>query len=244
MTDERAPDRTNDAPDPHFSGRTHTVHTRWTWASLLVLLAGVVVLGIGVIVLDLVVGAVGGVLLLAGAVGAWRSGLMWDVDTGSSPADLVSSDSETVERPGAGTHQDDQATAEHAEETTHEVRRRLEDRRGTRLNLVPVGALLILLAGAWLALSQWVLYPETPTGRVGTWRAMGGGIVLLLVGLWLVQFGRTLVATAIALVTGAAMILLGVLGAHDTQTSAVSEIVSGAVAVVGALVSLDPRRRR
>lgn len=244
MTDERTPDRTNDDPEPHYSGRTHTVHTRWTWASLLVLLAGVVVLGIGVIMLDVVVGVVGGVLLLAGAVGAWRSGLMWDVDTGSSPADLVSGENETVERPGAGTRQDDDATAEHAEETTHEVRRRLEDRRGTRLNLVPVGALLILAAGAWLALSQWVLYPETPTGRVGTWWAMGGGIVLLLAGLWLVRHGRTLVATAIALATGAVMILVGFFGAHDTQTSAASEIVSGAVAVLGALVSLDPRRRR
>lgn len=244
MTDERTPDRTNDAAEPHFSGPTHTVHTRWTWASLLVLLAGVVVLGIGVIVLDLVVSVVGGVLLLAGTVGAWRSGLMWDVDTGSSPTDLVSSESETVERPGASTHQDDEATAEHAEETTHEVRRRLEDRRGTRLNLVPLGALLVLAAGAWLALTQWILYPETPTGRVGTWRAMGGGVVLLLVGLWLVQHGRTLVATAIALVTGAVMILLGIVGAHDTQTGAASEIVSGAVAVLGALVSLDPRRRR
>ncbi|MEP7737258.1 hypothetical protein ABKW28_06385 [Nocardioides sp. 31GB23] len=244
MTDERTPDRTTDDQEPHFSGRTHTVHTRWTWASLLVLLAGVVVLGIGVILLDLLVGAIGGVLLAAGAVGAWRSGLMWDVDTGSSPADLVSSESETVERPGAGTHQDDEATAEHAEETTHDVRRRLADRRGTRLNLVPVGALLVLLAGAWLALSQWVLYPETPEGRVGTWRAMGGGVVLLLVGLWLLQHGRTLVATAIALVTGAVLVLLGIVGAHDTQTTVASEIGSGAVAVLGALVSLDPRRRR
>lgn len=243
MNDDRAPDGQR-SDEPHFTGRTHTVHTTWTWASLLGLLAGVVVLGVGVILLDLVVCVVGGALLGAGAVGAWRSGLLWDVDTGSTPADLLDGEDRTVERPGAGVHQDDGATQRHAREVTGEVRARLADRRGTRLNLLPVGAVLVLLAGSWLAVAQWTVYPETPTGRVGTWRAMVGAVTLLLAGLWLWRWGRSLVATGIALLTGAAMVLAALLAAHDSDVAVGSELAAGVLAVVGAALTLDPRRRR
>lgn len=243
MDDERTPESRR-TDQPHFSGRTHTVHTRWTWASLLALLAGVVVLGIGIILLELVVAVVGGVLLVAGAVGAWRSGLFWDVDTGSTPADLVDGEDRTVERPGAGTHQDDPDTLEHAQETSREVEHRLADRRGTRLNLLPVGAVLVLLAGTWLAVAQWTVYPETPTGRVGTWRAMAGAVVLLLAGLWLWRWGHSLAATGIAALTGVAMVLAGLLAAHDSGVAVASELTAGFVALVGAALTLDPRPRR
>lgn len=243
MNAERAPEgRRTD--EPHFSGSTHTVHTTWTWASLAGLVAGVVVLGIGVILLDLVVAVVGGALLVAGGVGAWRSGLFWDLDTGSTPADLLDGEDRTVERPGSGTHQDDPATMQHARETTHDVQQRLADRRGTRLNLLPVGAVLVLLAGLWLAVAQWTVYPETPIGRVGTWRAMAGAIVLLLAGLWLWRWGHSLVATGLALLTGVAMVLAGLLAAHDSDVAVGSELTAGFVALVGAALTLDPRRRR
>ena len=230
--------------EPQLSGPTHTVRTRWTWPSLAVLLAGVVVTGVGVIMTHLVISLVGAAVLVVGAVGAWRSGLMWDVDTSSSPGDALDSGRGPVERPGARSQQSDPAALEDAEETAHGVQRRVEDRRGTRLNLMPVGAWLLLLAGAWLALSQWTAYPETPTGREGSWRAMGAAIVLLLVGTGLLLVGRSLLATALAALVGVALVLGALLAAHDTSLTAASELVSGVVVLLGAALSADRRPRR
>lgn len=73
-------------PDHDESGRGHRVRPRLVWISLLVLIAGMVVIAAGMMVDLLAVILAGVVVFLAGTLAAWRSGLFYDVHTSSSAA--------------------------------------------------------------------------------------------------------------------------------------------------------------
>ena len=124
----------------------------------------------------------------------------------------------------------------------HEVSRRAQslERQGParRPGLARAGAALLLATGTWLALSQWTLYAETPEGREGTWRAMGAAIVVLLAALRLLAPGRSTPAVAAAVVVGLLLVPSGLLLA-ETGRAAASETISGILAVLGALLTLD-----
>jgi hypothetical protein len=84
---------------------THTVRPRWTWIALVVMVAGLVLIGVGIVV-QTWVWAIPGLLLLAlGGVAALYGGFFYDVQGGASiraqMKDVAAGNEH--EFPGAGT---------------------------------------------------------------------------------------------------------------------------------------------
>ena len=105
-----------------MSEKTHTVRPRWTWIGLAVMLAGLVLVAIGVIATTWAWAVPGLVLLAVGGGVALYGGLFYDVRGGSSPRVQmreVAEDRE-YEFPGAGTKRSQQ-------EVERDVRRRWLD---------------------------------------------------------------------------------------------------------------------
>lgn len=244
MTTHRSDHRTQHASDVEdedlagYRGGTHLVRRRWAWLALVLLVGGVVATGVGLAVPQLVVTAVGvGVLVVGGGLAVW-SGLFWDVHTAGH---TLPQDDGKRRVPGSRARRDAPEAEDHAARVEHRHEQVLADRAATRGNVVRVGGILLLLAGAWLALSQWTLYPETPEGREGTWRAMGGGIVVLLVAVRLLAAGRSRLPILLGPPVAILLVLGGALSA-STDRAAASEITSGIVVLIGALLTLDRRR--
>src|SRR5690348_7794899 len=87
------------------AGDTHTVRPRWTWIALVVMVAGLVLIGAGIIATSWTPAVIGIVLLAAGGAAALYGGFFYDVQGGASvQAQLrdVVEDNEH-EFPGAGT---------------------------------------------------------------------------------------------------------------------------------------------
>ena len=85
--------------------RTHTVRPRWTWIALAVMVAGLVLIGVGIVVPSWVWAVPGLVLLVVGGVAGLYGGFFYDVQGGSSlteQMDDVKKDAE-YQFPGAGT---------------------------------------------------------------------------------------------------------------------------------------------
>lgn len=221
-----------------YRGDTHLVRRRWAWAALALLVAGVVVLGIGLAVPLLALAVTGaGVLVVGGGLAFW-SGLFWDVHTSGHP---LPQDGGTRRVPGARARREAPEAEDRAARIEHRYDRIQADRASTRTNLTRAGGLLLLVAGTWLSLTQWTLYPETTEGREGTWRAMAGGIVVLLLAVRVLAAGRSrwpiLVGPPVAL-----LLVLGGLLAASTDRAAASEVTSGLFVLLGALLTLDRRR--
>lgn len=85
--------------------RTHTVRPRWTWIALAVMVAGLVLIGVGIVVPSWAWAVPGLVLLVVGGVAGLYGGFFYDVQGGSSlteQMDDVKKDAE-YQFPGAGT---------------------------------------------------------------------------------------------------------------------------------------------
>jgi hypothetical protein len=104
------------------AGGTHTVRPRWTWAGLLVMLVGLVLLGIGISLTTWTWAIPGLVLLAAGGGVAVYGGLMYDVRGGSSARVQLHEvvEGREYEFPGAGTKRSE-------DEVKRDVRRRWLD---------------------------------------------------------------------------------------------------------------------
>lgn len=91
----------SDRTDEH----THTVRPRWTWIALAVMLAGLVLIAVGIIVPSWAWAILGLVLLVVGGVAAIYGGFFYDVQGGSSPSAQLHEVVEGTEYefPGAGT---------------------------------------------------------------------------------------------------------------------------------------------
>ncbi|HET8663637.1 MAG TPA: hypothetical protein VFM08_04910 [Nocardioides sp.] len=85
--------------------RTHTVRPRWTWIALVVMIAGLVLIGAGIIAESWAWAVPGLVLLVVGGAVALYGGFFYDVQGGASVSSQLQDVKEGKERefPGAGT---------------------------------------------------------------------------------------------------------------------------------------------
>lgn len=240
--DEPAPDEQDEqqAPDADYEGSSHRVRRTWSWVALATLMVGVVVTGVGVAVLNLPTSLVGVGVLLAGAALAWWSGLLYNI-RGPGTTQPVEGEDDEVEVPGSTARLEEPGPRRRARQIAERRRELVADRDQVRSNWVRWGAVVLVGAGLWLGVTQWTLYPETPEGRQGTWRAMGGAILVLTAGLRLLVAGRSLPATLLALATAPLLVLGGLLLAETARATA-SETASGIVVALAALITLDRRR--
>jgi hypothetical protein len=99
--------------------KTHTVRPRWTWIALVVMVAGLIGIGTGIIATSWTWAVVGLVLLAVGGVAALYGGFFYDVQGGASGSaqlrDVVEGNEH--EFPGAGTKRSE-------DEVKRDVRRR------------------------------------------------------------------------------------------------------------------------
>jgi hypothetical protein len=93
--------------------KTHTVRPRWTWLALVVMVAGLVLIGVGISVQSWTWAIVGIVLLGCGAVAALYGGFFYDVRGGALSAQVEDVAQGNVhEFPDAGTRRSEDEVKE------------------------------------------------------------------------------------------------------------------------------------
>jgi glucan phosphoethanolaminetransferase (alkaline phosphatase superfamily) len=87
------------------STQTHTVRPRWTWIALVVMIAGLVLIGVGIVALSWTWAIPGLILLVIGGAAALYGGFFYDVQGGAAVSAQMHEVAEgnTYEFPGAGT---------------------------------------------------------------------------------------------------------------------------------------------
>ena len=103
---------------PLTDEQTHTVRPRWTWIALVIMIAGLVLIGIGIMATSWAWAVPGLVLLVVGGGAALYGGFFYDVQGGASLSaqmhDVVQGNKR--EFPGAGTKR----TEAQVEQDVHE----------------------------------------------------------------------------------------------------------------------------
>lgn len=220
---------------------TRQVRPRWVWAGLALALWGLMVLAAGIIELSWAWVSPGLVLLLAGGVVSAYGGVLSDSRTGKPGQELGEVEHGEVHQgasPGA------QVQAEHAEQVSRRAdatRHRLLEAsaRVGRPNLAPLGGGLVLLTCAWLTVAQWSIYPMSLVGQNNALRDLGVAVVVTLAGLRVVVAGPRMVASAVILAGGAALVLFGALMPHHSSGVRLNELACGLLLVLGALMAAD-----
>ena len=98
---------------------THTVRPRWTWIGLAVMIAGLGLIGVGIILVSWTWAIVGLVLLGCGGIAGIYGGFFYDVQGGASASTQLR---DAVE--GTEFEFPDPDTTRSEEEVKHDVRRR------------------------------------------------------------------------------------------------------------------------
>jgi hypothetical protein len=102
------------------------------------------------------------------------------------------------------------------------------------------GALVLLGLGVWLLVGQWLLsLPLTSLASTTGLRDEGFAVVTSLAALRLLTSGRSATATSVALVGGVLLVCSGLLLDHTATRAAINEVLSGVVALLSALATLD-----
>jgi hypothetical protein len=230
--------------DFQHRGRTHAVRPRLVWLGLAGLLAGTVVTGIGVATGSWPL-AIGGVVVLglAGLV-AVRGGFFYDIAGGSSARDVVADvrDDAVIEGPDPRDREASPAVVSRVQ-SYEAARRRAVEQPWTPPSPVRFAAIVLVLAGAYLVVSQGSAYTDSAEGDVAGQRAAGAGILVLLGAIRVLVAGHSRLGSGLAWVGGAAMLLAGLATTHDASLSQWSEIGSGALVVLAASVTLTRPRR-
>lgn len=78
----------SDLPQPHLTGKTHTVRPRWTWIALVAMVAGLVLIGAGIIAQSWTWAVPGLVLLVVGGLVGLYGGFFYDVQGGGAREQL------------------------------------------------------------------------------------------------------------------------------------------------------------
>lgn len=102
-------------------------------------------------------------------------------------------------------------------------------------------AVVLLGLGVWLLFGQWVLnLPFTGAATTTGTRDEGFAVVVTLAGLrLLLHGGRSITASAVAILCGVLLVCSGVFFEHSATRAAVNEIFSGGIALLCAIASLD-----
>lgn len=221
--------------------RHHLVRPRWVWAGLVLALIGACVLGLGVSAVSWTLSITGTVLLLVGAAGSLRGGVMYDAvpsfALGKELRQVREGDAHEGVAPGE-TITSPQARKDALE--TNQTTRELEAAAHHRTNVqwAPVAGWLLLLVTAVLIMPPWELVAPTATGRSNSFRDTGLAILLGLGGLRLaVAPGRHSIAAGITLLAGPGLVLGGLLADHAHPGLAIVEVTSGCLAILCSLIA-------
>jgi hypothetical protein len=219
----------------------HTIRPRWIWIGLACLLLGLATTGVGIMTTSLAVVVPGVVVLALGAASALHGGLYYD--TRGQTGGVLKSVREDphYEEPGPEASSHDQEAQERSEEVDETRRRALTASMRTPMPLLPVGAVLMLVVCVWLVVTQGSVYPTTSRGQSDGLRDMGVAIVVALGSLRLLVAGRQVWISGVMVLAGACTLVPGLVVAHGTSTVTVSEAMSGALIILGALLTLDRR---
>lgn len=222
--------------------KEHLVRPRWVWGGTGLLVAGAIVIGIGV---DLTSWpwSIGGLVVLAlGTVTAGRGGILDDFHGRGSVRTEIRNVVEGNVRPGVTP-----GICHSTPRSRRRVRRLGEQRTALERSSTeaprpsPVGpaAVTLLLTALFLLVAQWELYPPELPGQVNATRSMGCVVVLGVAGLRMLtaQPGHRLrLSSAAAGLVGLLLVLNGVMAPHDRLATAVFETVCGLLACAAAAV--------
>lgn len=222
------------------------VRPRLVWGGTVGAVAGMIGLGLGM-VLDLtVLTIVGAVVALVALVLAWRGGIVYDVKGRSSDQEgvgsIVAGDEHRGVVPGEEIHDEaaERRAAELAEQKQADLAR---SRREGHSPTTPIGAYLLLVLAVWLLIGQWLLgYRYTVLGQNAALRDQGFAIVVGLCGIRLRLVRRSPVATVVSLLAGVLLVLAGALLPHSATQTAVNEVVVGGLVVLGGALTWSSRR--
>jgi hypothetical protein len=208
----------------------------------MLVLLGVSLAGTGLMTASWPVAGAGVVLTVTGSYVSWVGGVMNDATIGLSPRFELRAVRDGSSHPGvaAGAQIGDPAVREEAARlslVTHQVLARAHATPSPAWT-VPAGWTLLLVA-AVLLVSQWELVAHTTTSRANSYRDTALAIVLGLSGLRLACTpGRHRVAAAAVALSGAGLVLNGLLADHDQLGLAVVETTAGAVAFLCAAATV------
>lgn len=240
-------------PDPipdrqhNLRNTSHLVRPRWVWAALAALLLGLAVVGWGIIITSLAWAVAGVVVTVAGAAAAVRGGLVHDARASFAPERELSDAVRGRQHRVPDTHDrlEDGDARRRAGATGERVRElTASDHLVRRASLAPVGAVLMLVVCLWLLVAQGAFIPVSTTGHNTALRDLGIAVVVALAAFRLLLAAPSRVATGLCLLGGAALVLFAFVLPHDRTGTVVSDAVSGAAVVLGALLTLDHRGSR
>jgi len=231
---------------PHYEkSALHVVRPRWVWIGLGLFILGLAIVSVGLMVTSPWVVVPGVVVTAAGVVGGLYGGLYYDVTGGSMHGDVVGDvrDNPVHEAPGPEARAHDPEAEARSRRADRDRRELLAASMHTRMpSLVPLGGAVMLAVCVWLLVAQWTTYPESAHAQtINSVRDQGIAIVIALGALRLILGGPRRWVSVVMVLCGVALILLGFLATHDSNAVAVSEVLSGAAVVLGALCTLDPR---
>ncbi|GAA3836832.1 hypothetical protein [Nocardioides panacisoli] len=221
--------------------RQHLTRPRWIWSGLLLAIIGTITAGFGVDNGSWTWSLIGTGLLVLGSAVAIAGGVIYDVHTSAPRGELTAILRGGI-RPGVapgGT-----GSTPGSRRRAREAERRLDALEKATIQTprpYPIGpaALAMLLIALFLLVSQWELYPTEFPGQSNANRALACAIVFALCGfrILLGQPGQAhRISAALAGLSGVALLLNGLLAAHDRTAAAGAEAICGAVAVGAALL--------
>jgi hypothetical protein len=234
----------------------HLTRPRWIWSGLLIAVIGTITIGFGLDDTSWTWSLIGAGLLLAGGGVAIAGGVIYDVHT-TAPEQELAAIRRGGTHPGLapGNRRSTPRSRQHARDTERRLDS-LEQATTRTPRPYPTGpaAVLMLVVAAVLLVSQWELYPTELPGQTNANRALGCAIIVALCGLRILlgQPGAThRISAALAGLAGLALLLNGLLAAHDRAAAAGAESICGALVDLAALVvaahepaETDPRKNR
>jgi len=221
--------------------REHLTRPRWIWSGLLIAIVGTITTGFGIDDASWTWSLIGTGLLLLGSGVAIAGGVMYDVHT-TAPQREFTALRRGGTRPGVAP-----GSTSSTPRSRHRVRedeRRLDGLEQATIQAArpypigPAGSVMLVVAG-FLLVSQWELYPTGLPGQTNANRSLGCAIILALCGLRIVlgqpgQIHR--VSAGLAGLAGLALLLNGLLAAHDRAATAGAESLCGALVLGAAIV--------
>lgn len=223
------------------------VHPRLVWAGTALAVLGLVGISVGIIDSSWWWSVAGVVVLVVGAVVAWRAGVRSDGRVEDPAAEVDDVVHGTTRSPGSrGMALSPEGRARSAELDGRRRALELAAHEAPRPGPTRASAVVLLLVTLFLLGAQWELYPLEYPGQTNATRALGVDIVVGIVGLRLITSpdASHRVASTVAVVAGLALVLNGWLAAHDETSTAAVEVVVGVLVCVsaGAVLAWDVRR--